>query len=170
MNAMSLRELPIGFRLLRGALVTASVLAIAAALRFPRLPSGMCAVMVLAPALLGWRGSVAARKWWHKAQRDMGPRPSSAGPPPVRPVSLDRPILSLPAFHPPKPHLPTAPTERLPGQWTRCNVCHRPLTDPTSRWRGIGPDCFQRHNVHWPQGPVNPDFRQWERDVERLRR
>jgi hypothetical protein len=36
-----------------------------------------------------------------------------------------------------------APTAGLPIE---CRHCHRPLSDPTSRLRGAGPDCERKNN------------------------
>lgn len=99
----------------------------------------------------------------------LGPEP--VGPPsaPARPADLDPPSLVLPRFLEPTLRLPPEPQERLPGQWNRCLECGRPLSDPTSRFRGVGPDCFRRTGIYYPQGPMNPAHADWERVVAQRR-
>lgn len=94
----------------------------------------------------------------------MPPLPQRPDPP----HGLNRPELCLPRFEPPPVPWRTAPPKHIPGAWTNCNVCGRPLTDPMSRYRGVGPTCFGRTGRYYPQGPVNPKFRVWQLEVERL--
>lgn len=56
--------------------------------------------------------------------------------------------------------VPERPSER-PSD--RCRMCHRELTDPTSRALGIGPECLTklpgppgRVVGEWPPGPDDP--------------
>jgi hypothetical protein len=137
----------------------------------PRLQSMLLAwiAMLAAPLLASATASSSIRRWLRVLRMALGPIPVGLDLAPPRPSLLDPPTLRLPAFVPPQPRLPPRPPERLPGQWERCNVCNRPLTDPTSRWRGIGPDCFARTRVHWPQGPENPALWRWEREVQQIR-
>lgn len=75
------------------------------------------------------------------------------------------------ARYPVRSHMnvPARPPERLPGQWTHCNVCGRPLSDRTSRYHGVGPDCLRRTGIHYPQGPINPELARWEQLVESMK-
>ena len=144
---------------------TLSASAMAAALsQVPMAGLAAWAVPVLA-AWAVWMSVASSCAQW---EAELGPRPTDPDPVPGRPALLDPPELQRPAFVPPTPRLPARPAAYLPGQWDRCNICHRPLTDPLSRWRGIGPDCFRRHRVHWPQGPANPAVQEWERTVARI--
>lgn len=121
-------------------------------------------IMLIAVAVSLGSGRVA-----ESVAKSIGPRPPDAPPAPTVPPLLIRPELQQPQFKPPSPTIPAAPEQRLPGEWTHCNVCHRRLTDPISRWRGIGPDCYRRRGISWPGGPVNPAYSAWQRDVERIR-
>lgn len=125
--------------------------------------------LLLVTALVGVGFEVGLKRWARRISEDLGYCPDGPAPEPQRPSSLDKPSLHLPRFVPPEPTLPPPPLERLPGRWDRCNVCRRPLTDATSRFRGIGPDCYRRERVYWPQGPVNPAYKKWEQEVERIR-
>jgi hypothetical protein len=42
------------------------------------------------------------------------------------------------------------PKRHFPGTWANCQVCGRPLTDPTSMYRGVGPTCFARTRRYFP--------------------
>ena len=165
---MSFATLPVWVRLQCAVVTAVGLLALVIApMMRPALP--VMLGVAAAPLVLGKLGSGRFESWVSEMRLELGDRPPEAGPGPGRPAILDAPSLILPTFVPPKPALPGRPEEHLPGQWNRCNVCGRQLTDPTSRWRGIGPDCFARRGIHWPQGPINPAFRAWEREVERLR-
>ncbi|WP_199424602.1 DUF6011 domain-containing protein [Actinotalea solisilvae] len=99
---------------------------------------------------------------------------TAVGPPPIETAKPSRPCgLKPPALHlPPKPDvpltLPPEPPESLPGHWTHCNNCGRPLYDATSAYRGVGPDCYRRTRIYYPSGPPNPQHLEWEAEVERL--
>ena len=47
-------------------------------------------------------------------------------------------------------------------QWVRCAVCDRPLKDPISMQRGVGPDCAQEHGDQ-KQDEAREDARELDR-------
>jgi hypothetical protein len=90
-------------------------------------------------------------------------------PEPSRPQSLDYPVRRIREFQPPPLADPRAPPERVVGGWMHCKICGRPLTDRLSRYRGVGPTCFSRTRIYYPEGPINPDYQTWQRLTEQAR-
>lgn len=89
-------------------------------------------------------------------------------PSPGRPEGLDPPSFRAPKAPTVPLHLPPAPPSTLRGRWTHCRECGRPLTDPLSRRRGVGPSCFARTGAYYPQGPRNPAYQAWQSLVESM--
>lgn len=78
-------------------------------------------------------------------------------------------------YEPPKPKKRSVaravgPRKNIPGAWNNCQVCGRPLTDPTSRYRGVGPTCFARTRRYFPEGPRNPEYEAQLAEAERAYR
>lgn len=49
-------------------------------------------------------------------------------------------------------------------EWVRCAVCNRPLKDPASKHRGVGPDCAQERDDR-----DQDEARERARDLDRAR-
>lgn len=97
-----------------------------------------------------------------------GPRPSAPNAP-ERPAGLDPPAFSPRAFTEPRRRYHAQPPTHLPGTWEYCQECGRALSDPQSRWHGVGPYCLRRTGTHYPQGPENPEFARWQAEEEVLK-